>query len=51
LKDTYNSAWEKNCGFVPMTKKEMNLVEKIGKEFHPYLMKYAREVTKLYQPV
>ena len=33
LKDIYNSAWEKNWGFVPMTDKEMDLSAKKFKQF------------------
>jgi len=33
LKDIYNSAWEKNWGFVPMTDDEMNLSAKNLKSF------------------
>ncbi len=33
LKDIYNSAWEKNWGFVPMTEEEMDLAAKKLKQF------------------
>lgn len=33
LKDIYNSAWEKNWGFVPMTDKEIDLAAKKFKQF------------------
>jgi len=42
LKDIYNSAWEKNWGFVPMTEKEMNLTAKQMKPFaEPELIIFA----------
>ncbi len=33
LKDIYNTAWEKNWGFVPMTEEELNLAAKEMKPF------------------
>jgi GNAT superfamily N-acetyltransferase len=42
LKDIYNSAWEKNWGFVPMTDKEIDLVAKKLKYFaEPELVLFA----------
>jgi hypothetical protein len=42
LKDIYNSAWEKNWGFVPMTEKEMDLTAKKLKQFvEPELILFA----------
>lgn len=42
LKDIYNSAWEKNWGFVPMTDKEMDLAAKKLKQFiEPELVLFA----------
>lgn len=42
LKDIYNSAWEKNWGFVPMTNKEMDLSAKKFKQFAaPELVLFA----------
>lgn len=42
LKDIYNSAWEKNWGFVPMTDKEMDLTAKKLKQFiDPKLVIFA----------
>lgn len=42
LKDIYNSAWERNWGFVPMTEAEINLAAKKFKEFvDPSLVVYA----------
>ncbi|MCX5781161.1 MAG: hypothetical protein NT145_00415 [Elusimicrobia bacterium] len=42
LKDIYNSAWEKNWGFVPMTDKEIDLLAKKLKQFgEPKLVLFA----------
>lgn len=42
LKEIYNSAWEKNWGFVPMTDKEMDLTAKKLKQFaEPELILFA----------
>jgi len=42
LKDIYNSAWEKNWGFVPMTDKEMDLTAKKLKQMaEPDLVLFA----------
>jgi len=42
LKDIYNSAWEKNWGFVPMTEEEMDLTAKQMKLFaKPELIIFA----------
>lgn len=42
LKDVYNTAWEKNWGFVPMTDKEIDLTAKKLKQFvDPELIIFA----------
>jgi hypothetical protein len=42
LKDIYNTAWEKNWGFVPLTEKEMDLTAKKLKSFYdPELVLFA----------
>lgn len=42
VKDIYNSAWEKNWGFVPMTDKEIDLTAKKLKQFvDPRLVLFA----------
>ncbi len=42
IKDVYNSAWEKNWGFVPMTDKEIDLTAKKIKQFvDPELVVFA----------
>ncbi|MGQ9707539.1 MAG: hypothetical protein ACUVUR_01520 [bacterium] len=42
LKDIYNSAWERNWGFVPMTDKEMDLTaKKLKKLVDPDLVLFA----------
>jgi GNAT superfamily N-acetyltransferase len=42
LKDIYNSAWEKNWGFVPMTSEEMDLAaEKLKQFVKPELVLFA----------
>jgi len=42
LKDIYNSAWEKNWGFVPMTEEEMDLAAKKLRQFAvPELILFA----------
>jgi hypothetical protein len=49
VKDIYNSAWEKNWGFVPMTDKEIDLTAKKLKQFvDPGLVLFA-EIDK--QPI
>ena len=42
LKEIYNSAWEKNWGFVPMTEKEFDLAAKKLRQFAvPGLIQFA----------
>ena len=42
IKDIYNSAWEKNWGFVPMTEEEMDLTAKELRQFmDPELVLFA----------
>lgn len=43
FKDIYNTAWEKNWGFVPMTPRELdNLVASLGMFFEPALACFAQ---------